>query len=392
MSEPLRELGRLVAEHQDETLLGPDLTGKVTSGLAKRRDRRARAARARTLSLASLVAAALVLVVWIARREPVEPALAVPEELNAPAAEMPYAFPDGTTVLVDAGGQAKVVRSDTRGGEVALERGRIRVSVPPERSSSWLFRSGPYQVDVKGTRFDMAWDPGARVLELEMFDGKVLVSGPGMAPLLVVAGQRVSLSDELPVAPRPSSAVVDTPEPAPRASAAPPSAATASVAPRTPAEPAERRGWQPLALEGSYVEAVEVAEAAGFASTLASSSASELLLLGDACRFAGKGARSREAYEAVRARHAGSKEAQRAIFSLGALTFPQAGAAASFEQYLAEAPDGPLAPEALGRILEIKSRGTDEVAARAAARRYLARFPNGGHAKLAQSLLDDAGP
>ena len=59
MSEPLRELGRLVAEHQDETLLRPELAGEVTRGLAARRDRRARSARTRAFGLASLAAAAL---------------------------------------------------------------------------------------------------------------------------------------------------------------------------------------------------------------------------------------------------------------------------------------------------------------------------------------------
>jgi hypothetical protein len=390
MSEPLRDLGRLVAEHQDETLLGPELAGEVTRGLAARRDRRARSARTRAFGLASLAAAALLLLVWFVGREPATPALAVPDELVAPAAEVPYAFPDGTTVLVGAGGQAKVVRSGPEGGEVALEHGKISVSVPPERGLNWLFRSGPYQVEVQGTRFDMAWDPETRVFDLEMFDGKVLVTAPGMEPRLVVAGQRISLSEKSSVAPRPPAPVADTVKPAP--SLAPPSSSAAVASARPSAAPAERRSWQPLALEGNYVEAVNVAEEAGFASTLASSSASELLLLGDACRFAGKAARSREAYAAVRERHPGTKEAQRALFSLGALAFPNSSAVASFEQYLSEAPDGPLAPEALGRILEIKSRGADNGAARAAAERYLARFPNGAHSKLARRVLDEASP
>jgi hypothetical protein len=43
-------------------------------------------------------------------------------------------------------------------------------------------------------------------------------------------------------------------------------------------------------------------------------------------------------------------------------------------------------------LLEIAHRGGNKQAARAAASRYLARFPNGAHARLAKTILDEAAP
>ncbi len=55
--------------------------------------------------------------------------------------------------------------------------------------------------------------------------------------------------------------------------------------------------------------------------------------------------------------------------------------------YLAERPNGALAAEALGRILEIEHRA-GRPSASSTAKRYLERFPNGAHAALARSIVE----
>ncbi|MFO0551891.1 MAG: hypothetical protein U0271_26120 [Polyangiaceae bacterium] len=88
----------------------------------------------------------------------------------------------------------------------------------------------------------------------------------------------------------------------------------------------------------------------------------------------------------MRARFPGTHEAARAAFALGVMSFPSAAALALFQAYRTEAPGGALAPEALGRMMEIEhARGNDSAAA-ALAERYLASYPNGAHQKLARSL------
>ena len=62
-------------------------------------------------------------------------------------------------------------------------------------------------------------------------------------------------------------------------------------------------------------------------------------------------------------------------------------AASGFEQYLTEFSDGALAREAMGRLMESSLAAGNQAGARAAARDYLERFPEGPHAPLARSLV-----
>jgi hypothetical protein len=389
MSTP-EDLFRAVAERQDRRVerLSEEV---VRETLRRARSRPERSSRRWPVLLApAAVALALVFFVLLRASTPSSPAPSdpappqVPSALSASIEDGVFLFEDGTSVLLAVGGEGQVLERSDLGGRVRLARGKMRISVPPDRGRRWEFLAGPYLVEVKGTRFDLGWEPETERFDLEMLDGSVRVSGGEVEPRLVVAGQKLVLGEGPRASPSPGPTNLPAPVPTaslPHAQSARPST-SASLPPN----------WQAWALEGKYKQAVEAAEATGFESVLAKSSASELLLLGDACRLGGKPPRAVQAYTSVRERFADSLEAQRALFSLGAAAFPSASAAAFFEQYLAEAPGGALAPEALGRILELKSRSGDREAARAAATRYLARFPNGAHARLAKTILDEATP
>jgi TolA-binding protein len=149
--------------------------------------------------------------------------------------------------------------------------------------------------------------------------------------------------------------------------------------------------WLALAREGRYREATARAEAEGFEELCEAEDASHLLMLGDAARFAGEVARARQAYLALRRRHAGGPDAAAAAFLLGRLAFDgrsvRAEAVRWFRATLAEAPGGPYAREAAGRLIEALERTRDHDGAREAARRYLEAYPAGPHAALARSLL-----
>jgi TolA-binding protein len=84
-------------------------------------------------------------------------------------------------------------------------------------------------------------------------------------------------------------------------------------------------------------------------------SASELALRADTARHARAHDDARRLLVDLRQRYPSSIEATRAAFDLGVIEFEQGAfmrAAESFEVYLREAPDGPLAREALGRLME----------------------------------------
>ena len=391
----LEDLGRAVAKRQDQA------AERLSEQVVRETLRRSRAARPTStwrwswvLGPAAVAVALLVFALLRKDGQPADPPQVasaqnpVPSALTAAAEDGAFVFEDGTTVLLAMGGQGQVVERTDLGGRVRLEQGRMRISVPPERGRRWEFLAGPYLVEVKGTRFDLTWEPKSERFDLEMLDGSVRVSGGEVEPRLVVAGQKLQFGA------KPESVIPPPAAPSVQAPMSATASATAS-APSTSkpsASSSDQPNWQALALEGKYKQAVEAAEAAGFDGVLARSSASELLLLGDACRLGGKSSLGVRAYTKVRERFSGSLEAQRALFSLGVAAFPSASAGTFFEQYLAEAPGGTLAPEALGRLLEIAQRGGNEQAARAAASRYLARFPNGAHARLARTILDDAAP
>jgi transmembrane sensor len=121
---------------------------------------------------------------------------------------------------------------------------------------------------------------------------------------------------------------------------------------------------------------------------VAGASAADLLLLADSARFAGEAGRARQALLAARARGAKGSTA----FLLGKLAADSAAApgeaAQWFETYLAEAPAGGLAEQALGRLIEVRRRSGQTAAARAVAAKYLEKYPSGGYAGAARAALE----
>jgi len=158
--------------------------------------------------------------------------------------------------------------------------------------------------------------------------------------------------------------------------------------PGTPAAPGP--SWRAWARLGGYKEAVAAAESEGFDALCGTLSLGELLELGTTARLAGRTARAREAYSAVRARFAGTDGAPTAAFHLGQMAFDGAQSYSEahlwFAAYLNERPAGALAAEALGRTMEAEQRLGDLDAARATASKYLRAYPAGAHVRLARSL------
>jgi hypothetical protein len=112
---------------------------------------------------------------WIAAREPVR-----------------LRFSDGSHVEVARDAKMRVAATDQRGSTIDLEQGALHAEVVHRGVSSWHFRTGPYTVLVKGTRFDAAWDSMRETFTLDMLEGKVEITGPLIqAPVTVTAGQSV---------------------------------------------------------------------------------------------------------------------------------------------------------------------------------------------------------
>jgi hypothetical protein len=305
-----------------------------------------------------------------------------------PNEEIPVRFSDGSTALLRGPGRARVDELTSRGASMTLDRGRCVISVVHREGTSFGVMAGPFSVHVTGTRFDVGWNPDTKSFELEMHDGSVIVEGPTLAGKVpVVAGQRleVRLGHAASATTSSSELPEDNAAPALR-----PSAEASAVEPRGSAPSAgPPPTWRGLAADGRYKEAFAEARAAfdGLCQTLG---AKDLLLLGDTALYAGESGHARRAYESVRSRFAGTSHASTAAFQLGRIASGSgAGATQWFRTYLAEAPSGPLAREALGRILEAEYRSGGASGARSTASVYLERYPQGPHAPLARQVLSE---
>jgi TolA-binding protein len=131
------------------------------------------------------------------------------------------------------------------------------------------------------------------------------------------------------------------------------------------------------------------ATASGLDGVLDTRPLSDLTALADATRYRQRPDLARRALLAERKRFTSSKEARTAAFLLGRLEDDQSNTAAAipwYDRYLAEAPNGPFASDALGRkMIAVDSlQGPD--AARGIAEQYARKYPHGAYAAQAESL------
>jgi hypothetical protein len=452
MSRVLDELGRKVAHEQDERHPNrAELARARAALLASLAGPTPRRGRAR-LGLA--VAGFLALGVGIgighffgSYRETPALSLRVGSEvvetsgsaLAAPA-ERPLTlnFSDGSEVRLDARSEVQVERLDSVGAQLRLSRGRAELSIVHRDDTHWKLEAGPFTTHVVGTRFSVAWLPEQEQFELTMLDGAVELTGPLVGNRRLARGERIQVSLKRqsvtwgPLdAPEPSttgSAAANTEQVAqpefsagstgPLSVRAPegshrrrahgentmlkgdappvPAALPASADPRSVSTAEELLDAElaRLSAEGRYGDVVAAALRAGWRNTIERAPAQLLARLGDAARLSNDATHAREAYEQLRARFPGSRDAAQAAYALGRLAHDGssgfAEAARWFTLYLAEAPRGPLAREAMGRLLEAQLQSNAEGEARVTAQHYLKSFPEGPHAALARRVSDAA--
>jgi hypothetical protein len=382
-AQSLRIAGRRVAATLDAALVDREratLDERLASIRALSEERGSGRRRLRT-RLFLLAAAALVAsIVTVVMTRPTELTFSVGgasgrlgEWVAATAEPIALGFSDGTRITLDADARARVLEVSADGARIVLERGQLTAEVVHRPASAWSIVAGPFVLHVVGTSFAAHWDPVGEAFTVKLFDGRVEITGACLSePRAVTAGESVRLSCRRQVAERE----------APPSSAAP---TAASSAPRQASAPS----WRALFERADYKSAFEAAEREGLDAIASRAGASELLQLADLCRLAKRPGVAERHYLAIRNRFAGSDQAATAAFHLGRMSFTAAPAGAErwLTTYLAERPSGPFAAEAMGRVLEVQHRAGNREAARKTAERYLAAFPNGGHAALARSIL-----
>jgi len=321
--------------------------------------------------------------------------VAVPASADSAAVR----FSDGTLVRLDPQTRGRVVHVDPNGATVTLYEGKAHVNVRHRANARWLFEAGPFEVRVHGTAFSIAWDAATEHFDLQMESGVVSVAGPISGEEITLrAGQSLSITlGEHQRAAGSAAASVPSP-PAAAASASAPPAAVADPAGNRRSEVGEparvANRWRTELAEGHAASIVAEAQRQGLGHVLESADSEDLAALADAARYVRRVDVARRALNAQRRRFPGSKRAAEASFLLGRLEDESpAGAAralAWYDRYLAEAPSGAYASEALGRKMTVLERTGRHADALAIARAYLKRFATGSYAHAASVLVDSA--
>jgi hypothetical protein len=333
----------------------------------------------------------------------VDPKLAQGEYLQPPTAgsNAEVRFSDGSELRLDAGGRARVASTTPSGAQLVLERGHAELHVVHRPNTRWSFAAGPYQVIVTGTRFTVDWLADEERLQVEVTEGSVRVQSAGKQEGIAVgAGQRLiatakdarfELGPAIDVGARhafdraqagavpPPDDIDNAPPPAEQAPA------VNSDAPETASS------WSKRVAAGEFASVLDAAHERGVENVLTQAALPDLVALADAARYTSNVALARKALQAQRARFAGTSAARAAAFLMGRLTEDQLhdtqNALGWYNTYLAEAPQGAFAAEALGRRLVLLERSAGAAAARDSAQNYLRRFPDGPYARVAQQIL-----
>ena len=318
-------------------------------------------------------------------------------------------FNEGSRFELMPGTRGRLRGVDKEGARVAIDSGKASFQVVPGSNRRWLVEVGPFLVTVKGTVFTVTWDPSNERFELRLQRGRVVVSGPvSGGDLALRAGQRLvvnlakaetlitenqaedavseSVGASTPpvvnsIAPQPSQAGVKL------AGSNTSTAPTASAAVQGESE----RRWADALASGHWDRILEDVERAGLEMSLNRASSEDLFALADAARYRRRTDLARAALLAERRRFPDSPRALDATFLLGRVEESRGSGTARviawYDEYLARAPTGAYAAEALGRKLTLTNEVSGPARARPIAEEYLRRFPKGSYAGSARALL-----
>jgi hypothetical protein len=347
---------------------------------------------------------------WQGTAEPVNREPDADGWLRTESLEAELGFSDGSQVQVAPHSTLHVDVLGVQSARTRLAEGKLSANIQHADQTRWLFVAGPYEVQVVGTRFDLAWQ-GAK-FALTMHEGVVKVLGPNKSWVLK-GGESLRLTEPALSTAAPAIAAPETAAPAAQTAAATEPAAQPSeagpaangaqssddwVQPKSAAQAnsgaqgSNWTQWSAWLAKGRFDDVVNAARSTGLTQVLRGAPESALVALAQAAGYTGDAALATQSWRQVRTRFARSAAAARAAFYLARFAEQRGEARGALEwldTYGREAPSGVLSAEALGRKLTLLRRldGASSKTASDAAREYLRRFPSGAYAAVARATL-----
>ncbi len=319
-----------------------------------------------------------------------------------------FTFEQGSRFVLEASTDARVANADEKKVKVELLRGRLEAHVVGNGRTRWEVMAGSYLVSVVGTRFYVNFEDATGSLEVEVTEGRVRVEGPGTEEggVFLIKGNRLRLDGKRrPVFdPAPDqSEGMDAPSPDDdKAQSLPKDAPQTTRNRRLEADvptpplkdvseaPPRKLKWLTYYEREEYTTSIEEAARFGIDALVRELDAENLWKLQVAARMAQKPDTAFLVLTEYRRRFPSSKKAATAGFLLGKIALDIRGlpnlAASWFKTYLNEDPAGPLAEEALGRLIMVYEKMGRTKEAREAARHYLDRYENGAFDQTAERV------
>jgi transmembrane sensor len=245
-------------------------------------------------------------------------------------------FVEGSRALLSPGAKVHTDRQTEREVLLAQHAGTVRYEVHPDAQRVFQVRARGATIEVIGTIFTVQVE--SRSVHVSVDRGRVQVFD-GERRVELGPGEQLSISS----------------------GAEPPAAAQAPASAAAPAGPTSER-----------------------------SPIQELLAKADAARRAGRLDEAAAALRQIANQHPADPRAVSALFTLGRVERARGAedrAARAFHSAWSRAPSGPLAEDALAEEASSWAKVGNSSSAAAAAKRYMARYPQGSHADRMRRLV-----
>ncbi|MFN0063119.1 MAG: FecR domain-containing protein [Myxococcaceae bacterium] len=266
---------------------------------------------------------------------------------------------DGSRIWAEIGTRWRVVKVSTRRVVVRLERGRLELDVPHQKSRRFLVEAGRFRIVDLGTLF--AVERADRRVHVTVQEGAVRVEADRALSLKGPRVRSLNAGDTLVL--------------------------HESVNARTSA----KSRWQKLATQGDYKAAFAVMTAP---SEVVSDDSGALLMAADVARWSGHPADAVAYLEKFLKLHASDRRASLAAFTLGRVLLLELSrpgeAAIAFARVRTLDPASPLTEDSWVREVEAWTQAGSSENARRAARAFGSAYPTSDRLREVESLLGGA--